>query len=53
MPVPHGTGQKDTRAAKRKYYLNEGARNERLTEGGDFVLSRAERTLEAFCSARP
>ena len=27
------------RAAKRKYYLEEEVRNERLTEGGDFVLS--------------
>ena len=36
--MSHGTGQKDARAAKRKYYLEEEVRNERLTEGGDFVL---------------
>jgi hypothetical protein len=41
VPLPNGTGLKDARAAKRKYYLMEGTRNERLTEGGDFVLSRA------------
>jgi hypothetical protein len=36
--MSHGNGQKDARAAKRKYYLEEEVRNERLTEGGDFVL---------------
>ena len=39
IPATHGTGQIDARAAKRKYYLEEEVRNERLTEGGDFVLS--------------
>jgi len=39
IPATHGTGQIDARAAKRKYDLEEGGRNERLTEGGDFVLS--------------
>jgi hypothetical protein len=41
MLLPHGTGLKGARAAKRKYYLREEARNERLKEGGDFVLKRA------------
>ncbi|HNV30269.1 MAG TPA: hypothetical protein PKJ83_14085 [Cyclobacteriaceae bacterium] len=53
MLPAHGTGLNDARAAKRKYYLMEGVRNERLTEGGDFVLKRAKRTLEAFSSASP
>jgi hypothetical protein len=39
MLMSHGIGQKDARAARRKYYLEEEVRNERLTEGGDFVLS--------------
>ena len=36
MPT-HGTGQKDARAVKKKYYLKEEERNERLKEGGDFL----------------
>jgi len=42
MLQAHGTGLKGARTAKRKYYLKEGERNERLDEGGDFVLKRAE-----------
>lgn len=45
MLAPHGTGQKDARAAKRKYYLAEEARHERLTEGGDFALSGRSEAL--------
>jgi hypothetical protein len=41
MMPDHGNGEKGARAAKRKYYLTEEVRNERLTEGGDFVLRRA------------
>ncbi len=39
-PTHHGIGRKGARAAKTKYYLEEEARYERQTEGGDFVLSR-------------
>lgn len=41
----HGIGRKGARAAKTKYYLEEEARYERLTEGGDFVLSRRSEPL--------
>ncbi len=33
--------------------MNKGARYERLTEGGGFILNRAKRTLKAFWFRTP
>ncbi len=44
----HGIGEQGASAAKRKYYLPEEVRHERLTEGGDFVLSRRSAPLSAY-----
>jgi hypothetical protein len=41
MMLTHGIGWKDARAVKKKYYLMEEGRNERLTEGGDFFEAGA------------
>jgi hypothetical protein len=38
MNMIHGTGKSDARAASKKYYLNEGVKDERLNEGGDFLM---------------
>ena len=38
---PHGNGEQGARAASKKYYLNDGARSKRLSEGGDFFEAGA------------
>jgi hypothetical protein len=48
ITLHHGIGEQGARAAKRKYYLTEEVRHKRLTEGGDFVLSRRSAPLSAY-----
>jgi hypothetical protein len=46
--APDGIGEQGARAAKRKYYLTEEVRYERLTKGGDFILSRGSAPLSVY-----